>query len=146
MKHYKNVLIALELEPESDLKIIERAREIQKEHKDAKIWLIHSVEHLSSYGAAYGVAAGIDVDAVLKSEAETLMEKIANELSVPDERCIVIEGPAKHVILDEAEKAKADLIIVGSHGRHGVRLLLGSTANAILHGANCDVLAVRVED
>jgi len=37
-----------------------------------------------------------------------------------------------------------DLIIVGSHGRHGWRLVLGSTANAVLHGARCDVLAARV--
>ena len=38
----------------------------------------------------------------------------------------------------------ADLIVVGSHGRHGLALLLGSTANGVLHGATCDVLAVRV--
>jgi universal stress protein A len=146
MKKYKNVLVALELEPDSDIKIINRTRELMGEFPQAKIWLIHSVEHLSSYGAAYGVAAGIDVDAVLKTEAEQLMEKLSNELHIPDERCIIIEGPAKHVILDEAEKIKADLIIVGSHGRHGVQLLLGSTSNSILHNANCDVLAVRVYD
>jgi len=44
------------------------------------------------------------------------------------------------------KKHNTDLVIVGSHGRHGVRLLLGSTANAVLHGAECDVLAVRVQD
>jgi universal stress protein A len=38
------------------------------------------------------------------------------------------------------------LIVVGSHGRHGVRLLLGSTANGILHHAKCDVLAVRIKE
>lgn len=146
MKQYKNVLVALELEPESDMKIIARVRELKQLSPSAKIWLIHSVEHFSSYGAAYGVAAGIDVDAVLKSEAEQLMDKISSELAVPDEQCIIIEGPAKHVIIDEAEKIKADLIIVGSHGRHGVQLLLGSTSNSILHNAQCDVLAVRVVD
>lgn len=145
MKKYQNVLLALELEPDADLRLIEKAKSIVKQY-DAQLWLVHSVEHLNSYGAAYGVAAGVDVDAVLKTEAEQLMERIATELNVPDERCIVLEGPAKYVILDEAEKTNADLIIVGSHGRHGVRLLLGSTANSILHGAQCDVLAVRVQD
>ena len=43
-----------------------------------------------------------------------------------------------------ADEAGADLIVVGSHGRHGLALLLGSTANGVLHGAMCDVLAVRV--
>jgi universal stress protein A len=38
----------------------------------------------------------------------------------------------------------ADLIVVGSHGRHGLALLMGSTANGVLHGAKRDVLAVRV--
>lgn len=144
MKQYKNILIALELEPESDMRLIARARGIAEECPNAKLWLIHSVEHLNSYGAAYGVAAGIDVDAVLKTEAEQLMEKVSNELHIPDERCIIIEGPAKYVIIEEAKKIKADLIMVGSHGRHGVQLLLGSTANSILHNADCDVLAVRV--
>ena len=142
---YKTILLALALEPEADIKIIERVKDIAKKYKST-IWLIHSVEHLSSYGAAYGVAAGIDVDDVLMTEAGQLMNKIALELAVPDERCIVMEGPAKHVILDEAKKIKADLIIVGSHGRHGVQLLLGSTANSVIHGADCDVLAVRVQD
>ena len=35
-------------------------------------------------------------------------------------------------------------IVVGSHGRHGLALLLGSTASGVLHGAKCDVLAVRI--
>ena len=43
-----------------------------------------------------------------------------------------------------AEELGTDLIVVGSHGRHGLALLMGSTANGVLHGANCDVLAVRV--
>ncbi|WP_313899138.1 universal stress protein [Leclercia adecarboxylata] len=44
-----------------------------------------------------------------------------------------------------AKKQGCDLIVVGSHGRHGLALLLGSTANDILHGAPCDVLAVRLK-
>jgi universal stress protein A len=43
-----------------------------------------------------------------------------------------------------AEKINADLIVVGTHGQSGLRLLLGSTANAVLHGVKTDVLAVKV--
>jgi len=42
-------------------------------------------------------------------------------------------------------KKTGQSIVVGSHGRHGLALLLGSTANDILHGAPCDVLAVRLK-
>ncbi|WP_220460082.1 MULTISPECIES: universal stress protein [unclassified Colwellia] len=45
-----------------------------------------------------------------------------------------------------AEHEHVDLIITGSHGVHGLQLLLGSTTNAILHGAICDVLAVRFKE
>jgi universal stress protein A len=35
-------------------------------------------------------------------------------------------------------------VVLGTHGQKGVQILLGSTANSVLHGANCDVLVVRV--
>jgi universal stress protein A len=43
------------------------------------------------------------------------------------------------------EERSTDLVIVGSHGRKGFQLLLGSTANGVLHGTVCDVLAVRIK-
>ena len=52
----------------------------------------------------------------------------------------VIETEVHRVAIER----NSDLIIVGSHGRHGLALFLGSTSNGILHGATCDVLAVRV--
>jgi universal stress protein A len=45
-----------------------------------------------------------------------------------------------------ADESNADLIVLGTHGRSGIRLLLGSTANAVLHGAKQDVLAVRIHN
>ncbi len=52
-------------------------------------------------------------------------------------------GPS--TILSYAAAQQVDLIVTGSHGRSGVSRLLGSTTNGILHGANCDVLAVRID-
>lgn len=53
-------------------------------------------------------------------------------------------GSIRQQILGAATEQKADLIVIGTHGRHGIAALLGSTANAVLHGAPCDVLCVRV--
>ena len=50
----------------------------------------------------------------------------------------------ENIIINIADQEKVDLIIVGSHGRHGLALLLGSTANSVLHHAKCDVMAVRL--
>ena len=145
MKSYHKILVALELNPECDTLILKKAEELAaQEHAD--IYLIHAVEHLSNYGAAYGVSAGVDVEEMLLKEASESMRDAGKRLNIPEERQIVKVGPAKFIILEEAEKVGIDLIVVGSHGRHGVRLLLGSTANAVLHGANCDVLAVRVKE
>jgi len=55
-------------------------------------------------------------------------------------------GSPKTEIIRVAQENGVDLIVVGSHGRHGLALLLGSTANGVLHYAPCDVLAVRLQD
>ncbi len=56
----------------------------------------------------------------------------------------MVVGRPGSEIRRQAEENDADLIVIGSHGRHGIQLLLGSTANSVLHGAACDVLAVRI--
>jgi universal stress protein A len=56
----------------------------------------------------------------------------------------IILGAPGSEIRELAKATKADLIVIGSHGRHGFSLLLGSTANAVLHDAGCNVLAVRL--
>ena len=59
---------------------------------------------------------------------------------------LLIQGTTVEKILQERDRLQADLIVLGSHGRHGLALLLGSTANGVLHHAKCDVLAVRLKD
>lgn len=145
MKKYKKILLALELEPACDSAPLLKARELAEEF-GAELYLLHAIEYLSSYGAAYGVAAGADIEDMLMSNARDFMQKTGEKLAVAPERQLIKVGPAKTLILEEADQLGVDLIIVGSHGRHGIRLLLGSTANAVLHGAKCDVLAVRIKE
>jgi nucleotide-binding universal stress UspA family protein len=50
-------------------------------------------------------------------------------------------------VIAEAETWKADLIVIGTHGRRGVRrMVLGSSAEGILRGAHVPVLLVRAPD
>jgi len=145
MKEYKHILLAMELEPEGDALIVEKAKQVAEQY-GADLTIVHAIEHLSNYGAAYGISVGIDVEEELHTEATKAMSELGSKMNVPADRQVIRIGPAKQIILEEAKKHDADLIVVGSHGRHGVRLLLGSTANAVLHGADCDVLAVRVQE
>jgi nucleotide-binding universal stress UspA family protein len=56
----------------------------------------------------------------------------------------VREGDARSVIVDEARKWSADLIVLGSHGYTGIkRLLLGSVASSVVSHAPCSVEIVR---
>lgn len=56
----------------------------------------------------------------------------------------IVDGSARDVILSEAEKWRADLIVLGSHGRRGLqRFLLGSVSNAVATHAPCSVEIVR---
>ena len=145
MKKYHTILVAVELDAKADSRIIIKAREL-RDHYQASLTLLHVVEHLSNYGAAYGVSAGVDIEEILVNEARVSVSNLAKQLNIPEEQQMVKVGPATQVIIDVAQEKQADLIVIGSHGRHGVRLLLGSTANGVLHGANCDVLAVRLKD
>jgi nucleotide-binding universal stress UspA family protein len=57
----------------------------------------------------------------------------------------VVEGDPKMVILDCATEWRADLIVVGSHGRKGVtRFLLGSVSEAVARHAHCSVEIARL--
>ncbi|MBI3186327.1 MAG: universal stress protein, partial [Gammaproteobacteria bacterium] len=58
---------------------------------------------------------------------------------------VVILGSPKLEICNYARDRNCDLLILGSHGRHGIKLLLGSTANGVLHDMPCDVLAVKLK-
>ncbi len=57
------------------------------------------------------------------------------------------DGRIGHVVSEEAQKLKADLLVVGSHGRTGIdRLLLGSVAEGISRSATMPVLLVRAKN
>jgi nucleotide-binding universal stress UspA family protein len=79
-------------------------------------------------------------------DAEQLTARAGELLAEPglSVETVVREGDARSVILDEAEIWGADLIVVGSHGRTGLkRLVLGSVAQAVVAHAHCSVEVVR---
>jgi universal stress protein A len=53
-------------------------------------------------------------------------------------------GNPSNEIHNLAKEIQAYLIMIGTHGQSGLKLLLGSIANAVLHGVKCDVLAVKI--
>jgi len=139
---YKHILFATDLTEDTDY-LIEKVQNVCR-LTHAALSLIHVVEPLPGYSYAY---LGIeDIEGQLIDEAKRTMEKLGAKLTVAQANQFVEVGPTKTKILQIAEEKNVDMIICGSHGRHGLSLLLGSTANAILHGAKCDVLTVRLPE
>lgn len=139
---YKHILFATDLTEDTDY-LVEKVRQMVS-LTSAKLSLIHVVEPLPGYSYAY---LGIeDIEGQLITESRSSLQRLAASLNVAADSQYVEVGPPKVKILDLAEEKNVDLIICGSHGRSGLSLLLGSTANAILHGAKCDVLTVRLPE
>lgn len=142
MQSYQKIVTAIDLSEESAL-VVERANSIATRN-EAELHVVHVIEPLS---LAYGGDIPMDFSGVqdqLQEQAEKQLAAFGERYAIPPERLHLMIGRPESQIHQIAEDINADLIVVGSHGRQGLALILGSTANGVLHGAHCDVLAVRV--
>ncbi len=145
---YKHILFATELN-EAKSYIEDKVTQLQQ-LTQAKLSIVHVIEPIPSayYGGVYGIIPGLDVNSIgttetLEERAKKVLQYLVKRLNIPEQNLHIPTGQTSGEILALAEQENVDLIITGSHGLHGLQLLLGSTTNAILHGAKCDVLAVR---
>ena len=142
MSEYAHILVAVDLTEESRV-VATRACGLQKAYA-SKLSCVHVIEQLS---LAYGGDIPMDLSTIQEQIHETAkshLAEFASTLDIDEVHQHLIFGRPETEIDTLAQQIGADRIVVGSHGRHGIALLLGSTANGVLHGAPCDVLAVRV--
>jgi len=142
MSNYNTILLAIDLSDEAH-EVAAKASELASINQ-AALHVVHVIEPLSF---AYGGDIPMDFSGIqedIQQQAETQLAKFAEGLGISPENQHVAMGRPENEIHSLASSIDAQLIVVGSHGRHGLALLLGSTANGVLHGAGCDVLAVRV--
>ncbi|WP_372747971.1 universal stress protein [Litorivivens sp.] len=142
MQNYQRVVTAIDLSEESAA-VVDRANNIAARNS-AELHLVHVIEPLS---LAYGGDIPMDFSGVqdqLQEQAEKQLRQFGERYTLPSDRLHLLIGRPESQIHQLADDISADLIVVGSHGRQGLALILGSTANGVLHGAHCDVLAVRV--
>jgi universal stress protein A len=142
MNNYRRILLAADLTEESR-RVADRAVALAKRF-EAELHIIHVIEPLS---LAYGGDIPMDLSSVqeqIHAQAKSHLAEFAASIGVAPERRYLIFGRPEAEIHRVAKEKAVDLVVVGSHGRHGLALLLGSTANGVLHGSPTDVLAVRV--
>jgi len=144
MKPYQHLLVAVDF-TESIATVIERAQQIAKSDQ-AKLSVVYVIEPAPVDFLDQTMLVDINLDDLLKKNADKQLKALAKKYAIDVADCYLEIGSVKNEIFNRIKNLQADLLVVGSHGRHGLGLLLGSTANAVLHGASCDVLAVRVND
>jgi len=146
MGDYKHILLAVDFSAHGE-EAADRAKDLADKYQ-AKLSVVHVVDNLPLTDAAYGPVIPFDLDLTeeLMTAAKDRLAKLADKLGIAEDCQRVAVGSPKLEIIRIAEEDQADLIVVGSHGRHGLALLLGSTANGVLHHAHCDVLAVRLKN
>jgi universal stress protein A len=144
---YQQILAAIDLSEEAG-QILSRARHLADQHK-AKLAVCTVVKPLTHvYGGLDMMAytqASVNFEEEAMRQARTQVETEAGKVQVAAGDVHVTVGAPASAVVETAGAIGADLIVVGSHGKHGLGLLLGSTANGVLHQAECDVLTVRIE-
>ena len=87
-----------------------------------------------------------DLHKELEQQASEQLTQLRQRLNVTEDCTYLEVGITEKEIIRVSKEQQVDLIVLGSHGRRGLSLLLGSTAIKLLHGATCDVLTIHVGD
>ncbi|MGH8378295.1 MAG: universal stress protein [Gammaproteobacteria bacterium] len=143
MSAYTHVLIALDLGQDSDA-VARRGNELAGRYQ-AKLSFLHVVEFIPVDPAGEALLPPpVDVEGELVQGARQRLDALCDSLGLQTAARRVEVGNIKAEILRVAGEEQADLLVLGSHGRHGLALLMGSTEKSLLHKAPCDILAVRL--
>ncbi len=144
---YAKILVPVDGSDTSILGLNE-AIKIAKIH-GSQLCLLHIVnEFVFDYSFSPGLYADRVIDSLRVRGQEILdqMASLARQQGLHPE-CVLVEsigGAAGNLIVDQANKWSADLIVMGTHGRRGIRrFALGSDAEEVLRSATVPVLVVR---
>ena len=140
MQNYKHILLATDLHDDNEV-VIQQALALCKRN-DAKLSVINVLPNIPYYMAS-GVPSISDLEDHLEEDNLRKLKSLEAKLETPADYHL-LHGSPKRKIVDLAKELECDIIIIGSHGRHGVERLIGSTANGVLQRAHCDVLVVRI--
>ena len=147
MGAYRKILVAVDGSPTADKGLREAIR--VAESGASALVVLHVVNEFHAYYAMEGAGLGADVRERLRTAGRGILEK-AGALAARrrvDAKLVMREisgGPAARAIVHEAKKQRADLIVLGTHGRRGMtRLVMGSDAEEVVRSSPVPVLLVR---
>jgi universal stress protein A len=140
---YQNILVAVDLGSTTDT-VAGRASDLARQN-DAALHVLHVIEPLA---ITYGGDIPMDFSAIqeeIQDQAKEQLDRLCDSLGVPESHRHLVTGRPEAEIPTQAKAVDGDLIVIGTHARWGLALLLGSTTDGVMHSAECDVLAVKVD-
>lgn len=150
----KNILIALDYHPSAE-KVAKEGYEFAK-GMNANIIIVHvyaepafyAVDYspIMGYKGAYTDGAKAVVDDI-KKEGVAFLEAVASHLGDPAIKTVALSGDTiEKAILDYADNNSIDLIIMGSHARHGIgKLLMPDLSEHMIKHSKIPILIIRTD-
>ncbi|HUL08811.1 MAG TPA: universal stress protein [Candidatus Acidoferrum sp.] len=143
--NFRNVLIAVDSGP-----VAAHAAEVGSalaRSLGGTVALIHAVDPALAVPPESGLAAS-ELVALAQQDGKRLLAGFCGRLSLPATTLEFVEvGAPAETIVKAAKDWPADIIVIGSHGRGGVRrALVGSVAEAVMRHATCPVLVIRAKE
>ena len=135
---YKKILLAINVYENAEL-VINSAISFAKENKISSLEIVTVVDSVSTFAPAV-----VDFQYAVEKEAKAALEAIVSKITdIKVNHKMLVGNPAAEIAA-YADQNECDLIVIGSHATHGLNLVLGSVANAVLHKSKCDVLTIRL--
>lgn len=144
---YRHILVPIDGSPTSRRGLDEALRVAALTR--GRVRLMHVIDELSLVGSMGAYAAYADWISELRANGEELLNQARAQAEAAGVEAEVVlhdnfSGPVHDLVIQEARKWPADLIVIGTHGRRGLpRMVLGSSAEKILREAPVPVLLVR---
>ncbi len=142
MPGYRRILVPVDLTDDS-LTVGERAAGVAAAF-GAAVELLHVVEFMPVEPMGETLMPAVAIEEELVQRAGQRLAALAEQLGLKGAPAHVETGIVKAEIIRVARELGADLIVIGSRERHGLSIMMNFTEDTVLHGAPCDILAVRV--
>lgn len=144
MAVYRKMLLAVDL-AEGTREVAKRAKQMQELH-GASLSIVHVVEYIPVEPLGEAVLPAVNLEDDLVKQARRRLDEMVEALGASNCDHEVIVGNVKTEIVRRARELEVDLIVIGSHERHGLGVLVNFAEDTVLHAASCDVLAVRIRN
>ncbi len=141
MDTYTHILLPTDFSKPS-IAAAARARGLA-EKLGAKLTIVHVVDYAPPKYVMLELPPGFDSSRSIVERATEALVGWAAENALDQYPRVVKQGSPRKEILETARELGTDLIVMGTHGMHALDRVLGSTTNAVMHQACCDVLTTH---